>query len=509
MKLLQLCAASCLLLAFTGTARAQCRVQTLDAPIHDFGHFGVDLSLSGNRVVVGSELEQAAYLFEESGGVWQATFQLRSPDPTPARFGRFVAISGDTVLVSDFQYPAGGRVYVFERSGATWLHSATLTASDGYASDSFGAVLALDGDTAAVHSISDTGSIYVFERSGGVWQEVAKLSRPFNFFGQAIAIEGDTMFVGAGGDSDKEGVAGACYVFERQGGAWIESAKLYASNPFPDAMFGQAIDVEGTTAVIGAPAYFNPDRRGRAYVFEKGASGWSQTQSLMTSGSTLDSVAGGEVSIAGDRILLTDFGDQATDRPGGVWVFERAGSEWIQTAKLRRPRADEGYDSFGAAIAQRNDQVLIGSTHEGSGHETGVCHVFDMTLNVPVSFCQSTPNSTGQPAVIAAIGSNEAGANDVILRAAPVPDGPGYFLIGGQTQQVPFWDGFLCVAAPSSRFTVHNANGNELVQHVDLATLRFAVLSGSTWHLQAWFSDPQAGGSGANTSDGVSITFCP
>lgn len=509
MRFLQLTAVSVLALAVAPTTFGQCRAQTLEVPIQAFGHFGTDLSHSGTRALVGAELEQAAYLFERSGGNWQPTHRLRSPDPTSVRFGQVVAISGDTALVSDFLHPSGGRVFVFERAGATWVHTATLTPSDGYVGDYFGVVMALDGDRAAMHSISETGSVYVFERAGGAWQEVAKVSRPFSFFGQAMALEGDTLFVGAGGDSDKGSVAGACHVFERQAGTWVETAKLYAAKPFPDAMFGQAIDLEGPTAVIGAPAYFNPDRRGRAYVFEEGASGWSQTQSLRTSGSTLESAAGGTVSIAGDRILLADFGDEAADRPGGVWVFERNGSEWSQTAKLRRPRSDEGYDDFGRAVVQLDDQVLVGSTREGSGNETGVCHVFDMTLNVPASFCQSTVNSTGQPALISAIGSHEAGANDVILRAAPVPDGPGYFSIGGQTQQVPFWDGFLCVAAPFSRFSPRNAKGNELVQRVDLTSLRFPVLAGSTWHFQAWFADPQAGGSGANTSDGVSVTFCP
>ena len=132
-----------------------------------------------------------------------------------------------------------------------------------------------------------------------------------------------------------------------------------------------------------------------------------------------------------------------------------------------------------------------------------------MSLGVPASYCQSTVNSTGQPATIDSVGSHLVAVDDFTLLARPVPDGTGFFLASGQTTQVPRWDGFLCVASPLARTPVLDARGGELFGRVELAALPFTVLPGSTWHFQAWFEDPAAGGTGANLSNGVSVTFCP
>ena len=76
-----------------------------------------------------------------------------------------------------------GSAYVFTRSGGVWTEQQKLTASDGAASDYFGASVALSGDTALVGAYFGRcrgewhqGSAYVFVRSGGVWTEQQKLT---------------------------------------------------------------------------------------------------------------------------------------------------------------------------------------------------------------------------------------------------------------------------------------------------------------------------------------------
>jgi len=75
-----------------------------------------------------------------------------------------------------------GSVYVFARSGTTWLQEAKLGASDAAAGDEFGWSVAIDGETAVVGSVSDddagnfSGSAYVFVRSGTTWSQQAKLT---------------------------------------------------------------------------------------------------------------------------------------------------------------------------------------------------------------------------------------------------------------------------------------------------------------------------------------------
>jgi FG-GAP repeat len=97
-----------------------------------------------------------------------------------ARFGGAVAMDGDTLAVGApaENLAAGdeaGVVYVYLRTGDQWALQQRLLAADGHGGVTFGASLALDGDTLLVgapHADAtgglDAGAAYVFVRSAGV-----------------------------------------------------------------------------------------------------------------------------------------------------------------------------------------------------------------------------------------------------------------------------------------------------------------------------------------------------
>ena len=140
--------------------------------------------------------------------------KLLAPDAAEGdQFGLSVAVSGDTLVVGA---PAGvglppgsnaGSAYVFVRTGGVWAHQQTLVPSDAAGGDQFGVSVAIDGDTLVVGANNDDGpagpdqgSAYVFERTGGVWTEqlpklVAPDAETNDFFGGSLAIEGDTIVV--------------------------------------------------------------------------------------------------------------------------------------------------------------------------------------------------------------------------------------------------------------------------------------------------------------------------
>ena len=131
------------------------------------------------------------------------------------------------------------------------------------------------------------------------------------------------------------------------------------------------------------------------------------------------------------------------------------------------------------------------------------------------SYCTSTPNSTGQPASITTFGSISVLYPSLELHAGPVPDQFGVFFYGPEQAQVPFADGFRCVAPGSvglARLPVTQASGGVLsaLLNVDSPPFPAAQITAlSTWNFQAWFRDPAAGGTGANLSDGRVVTFLP
>ena len=109
-----------------------------------------------------------------------------------------------------------GSAYVFRTTdgGATYDQVAKLTAGDAAASDQFGISVAIDGDTIVVGACSDadagskSGSAHVFRTSdgGATYGQVAKLTAAdaaaSDLFGYSVAIDGNTIVVGAYWDDD-------------------------------------------------------------------------------------------------------------------------------------------------------------------------------------------------------------------------------------------------------------------------------------------------------------------
>jgi hypothetical protein len=99
-------------------------------------------------------------------------------------------------------------------------------ASDKQADASFGESVALEGDTVVVGAhhddggdVHDAGAVYIFKRSGTLWSEEGKLvasdKKASANFGARVALEGDTVVVGAGYDDGDDVInAGAVYIYE-------------------------------------------------------------------------------------------------------------------------------------------------------------------------------------------------------------------------------------------------------------------------------------------------------
>jgi hypothetical protein len=277
-------------------------------------YFGTAVAISGDTVVVGALDEDSgsgSYVFVRSGNIWTQQAQLTPTNPRVGHyFGAAVAISGDTVVVGAPWEHGGatgvngsttsgamssGAAYVFVRSGTTWTQQAYLKASNtfpdhgiyNFLGDKFGSAVAISGDTIVVgapeedsdgtgvngnqanNSHPDAGAAYVFVRRGTNWTQEAYLKASNadegDLFGGAVAISGDTVVVGAGGEaSDATGVngtqannshpvAGAAYVFVRRGTTWTQEAYLKASNADESDSFGDAVAISGDTVVVGAP----------------------------------------------------------------------------------------------------------------------------------------------------------------------------------------------------------------------------------------------------------------
>ena len=173
----------------------------------------------------------AAYVFTRRGNSWTEQAKLTASDGAPGDiFGVRVALDGDTALISarrDDDKIMGvnaGSAYIFTRSGTTWSQQVKLTAPDGAADDRFGRSVALQGDTALIGAMfqddkgKNSGSAYVFTRTGKAWnlknQLTADDGAAGDVFGWNVALFGKTALISANRDDDKGKDAGAAYIID-------------------------------------------------------------------------------------------------------------------------------------------------------------------------------------------------------------------------------------------------------------------------------------------------------
>ncbi|MHC4917842.1 MAG: FG-GAP repeat protein, partial [Planctomycetota bacterium] len=294
-------------------------------------------------------------------------------------FGSAVAVDGDTAVVGARSDDDGGvkagAAYVFSRDAAGfWSEQQKLLASDRTQNDRFGESVAVDGDTVLIADRwkdSGIGAVYVFIRdSSGFWSEQQKLvpadTEGLSGFGRAMALEGDTAIIGAPSYNRQ---AGAVWVFNRQGdGFWSEAQKIEGTNvpgPCPTdpcsasgpGFFGDAIHIDGDTALIGAP--FEDDNGGAAYIYKRDGSGlWTEHQRLFAAEGRDIDVVGSAVALHGDTAILGAFQDgvrQNNEFPGAAYVFTRGMDDvWTERQKLTASDATEA-TRFGYEVALHGD----------------------------------------------------------------------------------------------------------------------------------------------------------
>lgn len=395
------------------------KIQAGDGTAGD--QFGGSVAISGTTVIVGANANAAtstrngaAYIYVLSNGAWTLQQKLTPADGEDNDiFGSYVAISGDTAVVGAYGDTVGtnvnqGSIYVYTRSGTTWTQQQKITAADGEANDYFGRALAIAGDTIVVGASSadlttsiDQGAAYVYFRTGTTWAQQAKLTAgdgtSLDYFGDAVAINGDSIIVGATEDTTGTNVQqGSAYVFTRSGTTWTQQQKLTAGDATAFDYFGFSVSIDADTAVIGTLQDVGINfQQGSAYVFTRSGTTWTQQQKLTSAdGETGDSF-GNAVHVLGDTIMVGAAGDTngANLRQGSAYIFGRSGTTWTQSQKLLA--ADGGIDdSFGAGVAFTQNNAVVGSIGDtiGSNSLQGSAYIF--SSDVSVSGRVTTP--TGQ-----------------------------------------------------------------------------------------------------------------
>lgn len=254
---------SAYLFEFIGTVWTESTKLTAgDGPVDD--QFGWSVSISGDRALVGAYRDDdnggasgSAYIFSFDGASWMMAIKLTPDDGEfAAVFGASVSLSGDRALIGapgDRQNaPSSGAAYVFDFDGTTWRATAKLTASDGSFNDTFGASVSPLGDRALIAAPNDnsnSGSVYVFTFNGASWDEITKLTAsdgaPDDLFGNSLSLGSNRLLVGAPSFASNGSNPGSAYIFDFNGNAWSEAAKITPTDGAPNELFGYSVSLQG------------------------------------------------------------------------------------------------------------------------------------------------------------------------------------------------------------------------------------------------------------------------
>lgn len=295
----------------------------------------------------------------------------------------------------------------------------------------FGASIAIDGDTAVVGvpddvtsvNIQPRGSAYVFVRTPGnqLWTLQQRLLTTYDLyvagiqFGLSVAIEGDSMLVGAPGmlrQSDAVRV-GAVVAYQRFGDEWLEMDLLQ-----PDAIdemgrtdnFGAAVAISIPHAVVGAPGKTGVtddgeilEDYGAVYFFAQAGFTWSDMSlpgnEPWIPRNTLDDYRphriGSAVAMGDDWAFVGMPGAfRYRDRPGlssydfgvgavAIFVYRPEQDGFWHASGLSPSEDDvENEDaSFGASLAYDEDHVVVGCRNSDSaqGAESGSVFIYQVT----------------------------------------------------------------------------------------------------------------------------------
>lgn len=346
-------------------------------------------------------------------------------------YGGSVSISGDVAVfgatgVGDF--PPNGAVYVSRYDGGSWIEEQILTASDSVSQSlRFGEAVSVSGDVIFVGAEGsdelggNSGCVYVFRYDGSSWIEEQKLSAsdasPGANFGVSVAVQGAIGCIGAWGDSEAGGAAGAAYVFRFDGSEWVEEQKLIASEVESDDSFGNSVSIDGDVAVIGAAGHvfvghYNP---GAAYVYRFTEGVWVEEQRLTASPEMNYDQFGYAVALDGDSLIIgTGYGGE-----NRAYMFSFDGASWNELQELTPPGGLGWHNS----VAIRSGLAVIGNPGAMiSGFETGNTHVYRFD---GVSWQYDEEFRLENPAMFDGFGSSVAVEGDQVMVGAPGTSGTG------------------------------------------------------------------------------------
>jgi len=348
----------------TGTITQNVKLIASDGATND--GLGNAVGLSGSIGLVGARADAifgitqgSAYVFRNldtaTGTITQNAKLIASDGVANDLFGVGISLSGNRGLIGasldDFGSSTNqGSAYVFrnlDTATGTITENAKLIASDGVANDGFGNTSSQSGSIGLVgaryddDTFVDQGSAYVFRNldtaTGTITQNVKLIASDggaYENFGNNTGLSGSIGLVAANldeiGPNDNQGSVYLFLGLDTATGTITQTAKLIASDGAAQDLFGTGARLSGDQFLIGASGWNGGT--GKAY------SGSVSSVTTLNTGSTSRTIDGISFTTVEDwTIGLTTDANQVTLTAGdkgsvtalgkGVYIGKNAGSD--------------------------------------------------------------------------------------------------------------------------------------------------------------------------------------
>jgi hypothetical protein len=258
----------------------------------------------------------------------------------------------------------------------SWTQLAKLTASDGTPADWFGAAIAINGDTVVVGQAGygARSVVYVFEKPAGGWGKMTQVAEltpsdggPFYGSGQNVAVYGDTIVVGGGGSQN----GGAAYVYVKPSSGWTnmtETAQL-SSTSYHYYNLGYSVAIRGDTVLIDS-------YEGTTVLYVKPAAGW---KTASTADATLIMPYGtASLAVSGNGTVVLGALDE-NYLEGSAFVFLKPPGGWmgnVNPSAQLVPSDPTFFFGHSVAIDKAGETVVAGGYNGCEFCYAGAAYVF-------------------------------------------------------------------------------------------------------------------------------------
>lgn len=454
--------------------------------------FGYSVAISGDTVVIGKPNDHdmgtkagAVYVYKSDGMEWKMVQKLTDSlnGMNNDNFGTSVAIQDDIIVVGapgvDLEaensvYKNAGAAYIFRwnQVDALWENEDRLISEYPMEGGDFGRAVAIDKGRVVVGAPKEylfRGSVYVFKwnEDTSTWQRdgnriLAPLMEQNSGFGFSVAIDDNTIVVGAPEKNIEGEKVGAIYVYERLVDGWSGGKMISPEQASPYIRFGFAVSLEGNLIVVGTPKDdYDGITSGSTFIFRLIDDVWYEEARLLASDRSMTDLFGNSVAILNGKVAIGAPKDdnENGNNAGSVYLFGIESDTWVEIAKVTASDGEEG-DEFGYSLAIGDIPLVIGAYREDRLGllDTGSVYVNTSSADLEVK-------KTG-PANV------KMGKEDVAYTITVANNGPDTAI------DVVVMDNLPCEYISNVEYKINNGNWN--ADSGDLLAIHIGSLSAGT-----------------------------